>query len=88
MKDILTAPFMTEVRKLLQNMYRLGWDERNGGNLTYRMKQEEVEECRPYFSTERPWVNMGVQADNLKGEYFIATGSGTIISTLWPARSC
>ena len=29
-----------------------------------------------YFSTERPWVNMGVQADNLKGEYFIATGSG------------
>lgn len=22
------------------------------------------------------WVNMGVQADNLKEEYFIATGSG------------
>ena len=42
MKDILTAPFMTEVRKLLQNMYRLGWDERNGGNLSYILKEEEL----------------------------------------------
>ena len=54
----------------------MGWHERNGGNLTYRMKPEEVEQCRPYFTVNRPWVNMGVQADNLKGEYFIATGSG------------
>lgn len=54
-----------------------GWHERNGGNLTYRMRPEEVEECRPYFKAEpQQWVNMGVQADNLKGEYFISTGSG------------
>jgi len=54
-----------------------GWHERNGGNLTYRMRPEEVEECRPYFKkTPGEWVNMGVQADNLRGEYFIATGSG------------
>lgn len=26
-----------------------GWHERNGGNLTYRMKPEEVEQCRPFF---------------------------------------
>lgn len=54
-----------------------GWHERNGGNLTYRMRPEEVEKCRPYFKeTPGEWVNMGVQADNLRGEYFIATGSG------------
>ena len=54
-----------------------GWHERNGGNLTYRMKPEVVEECRPYFkAVPGEWVPMGVQADNLKGEYFIATGSG------------
>ena len=40
------------------------------------MKEEDIEACRPYFRTERPWVNMGVQADNLAGEYFITTGSG------------
>ena len=54
-----------------------GWHERNGGNLTYRMRPEEVEQCRPYFKdTPGEWVEMGVQADNLKGEYFISTGSG------------
>ena len=54
-----------------------GWHERNGGNLTYRMRPEEVEQCRPYFKdTPGQWVNMGVQADNLRGEFFIFTGSG------------
>ena len=54
-----------------------GWHERNGGNLTYRMKEEEVVQCRPFFDEQpREWVNMGVQADNLAGEYFITTGSG------------
>ena len=54
-----------------------GWHERNGGNLTYRMRPKEVEQCRPYFkATPGEWVSMGVQADNLKGEYFISTGSG------------
>ena len=70
--------------EVIQNYIRMcsdgwdqGWHERNGGNLTYRMKPEEVEHCRPYFKeTPGPWVNMGVQADNLKGEYFISTGSG------------
>ena len=54
-----------------------GWHERNGGNLTYRMRPEEVEQCRPYFKdTPGQWVNMGVQADNPRGEFFISTGSG------------
>ena len=54
-----------------------GWHERNGGNLTYRMRPKEVEQCRPYFNAiPGQWVNMGVQADNLRGEFFISTGSG------------
>ena len=70
--------------EVMQHYIRMcgdGWDqgrhERNGGNLTYRMRPEEVEQCRPYFkAAPGEWVNMGVQADNLKGEYFISTGSG------------
>ena len=54
-----------------------GWHERNGGNLTYRMRPEEVEQCRPYFKAiPGQWANVGVQADNLRGEFFISTGSG------------
>ena len=53
-----------------------GWHERNGGNLTYRMKSSEVEQCRPFFKTPGDWTAMGVNASNLAGEYFITTGSG------------
>ena len=54
-----------------------GWHERNGGNLTYRLRPEEVSDCKKYFKAEPgEWVAMGVTALNLKGEYFISTGSG------------
>lgn len=57
-----------------------GWHERNGGNLTYRMTDADVEACRPYFkATPGEWVNMGVCADNLKNEFFISTGSGKFL---------
>lgn len=63
--------------RMCEDGWLQGWHERNGGNLTYRMRPEEVEQCRPFFQ-EAPgaWTAMGVQADNLRGEYFIATGSG------------
>ncbi len=62
--------------RLCDDGFRQGWHERNGGNLTYRLTPEEVDACNPWFVQGRPWVSMGVQAENLAGEYFIATGSG------------
>ena len=44
MKDIFTAPFVEEMRKTTANMYRLGWDERNGGNISLLLDTEEVGE--------------------------------------------
>ena len=62
-----------------------GWHERNGGNLTYRMTEEDVAACRPFFDeTPREWVKMGVQAENLAGEYFITTGSGKYFRNVEP----
>lgn len=73
---ILDIKVLKDYIRMCNDGWLQGWHERNGGNLTYRMTEEEVNECKPYFSFERPWVNMGVQADNLKNEYFLATGSG------------
>ena len=39
MKDILTAPFVKEMCDTTANMYRLGWDERNGGNICLMKKK-------------------------------------------------
>ena len=70
-------PIIQDYIRMCSDGWEQGWHERNGGNLTYRMKPEEAAACRPFFrETPGEWVPMGVQADNLRGEYFIATGSG------------
>lgn len=38
--DILTAEFTQEMMKTTANLYRLGWDERNGGNISYLLKAD------------------------------------------------
>ena len=55
--------------------WRQNWHERNGGNLTYRMKQEEAEQCKKYFKAGG-WNEIGIREESLAGEFFITTGSG------------
>lgn len=62
--------------RMCMDGFEQGWHEANGGNLTYRMTDEDVAACEGDFAFERPWVEMGVQADNLAGAYFMTTGSG------------
>lgn len=82
LKDILDAACIREYIHTCEMGWQQGWHERNGGNLTYRMTGEEVAQCRPFFSEERPWVKMGVTAQHLAGEFFIATGSGKFFSNV------
>ena len=44
MKDLLTAPFLTEMIRTTTNMYAHGWDERNGGNISMLLDEAEVRE--------------------------------------------
>lgn len=54
-----------------------GWHEGNGGNLSYRLKPEDVASCRSFFyDNPSSWVPLGVQADNLRGEFFMTTAAG------------
>lgn len=69
-------PFMRAFTRMCLDGFQQGWHEANGGNLTYRMTDEDVAACESAFTFDRPWVEMGVQADNLKGAYFLTTGSG------------
>lgn len=75
MKDILTAPFVQEVCKITDNMYRMGWDERNGGNLSYILKEEEVAEYLDLDNVIRVIPTI-FDASALAGKIFIVTGTG------------
>ncbi|GCF95300.1 rhamnulose-1-phosphate aldolase [Enterococcus florum] len=74
-KAILTAPFVEEMVEVTSNLYRLGWDERNGGNITYLLEEKEVAEYLDLQSIQRT-IPMNFDGSALRGRYFIVTGSG------------
>ena len=81
MKDILTAPFVREMCETTANMYRLGWDERNGGNISYLLDEKEVAQYLDLTKVVRTIPFMGVNEEDfdaspLEGKIFIVTGSG------------
>lgn len=75
MKNILEAPFVKELCKITSNMYRQGWDERNGGNVSVLLDEEQVKE---YLDTDKVLrvIPTGFDAKELSGRYFIVTGTG------------
>ena len=75
MKDIFTAPFVEEMRKTTANMYRLGWDERNGGNISYMLDTQEVGEYLDLNNVIRT-LPLGFDATPIIGKTFIVTGAG------------
>ena len=75
MKNILEAPFLNQMMDTCANMYRLGWDERNGGNISYMLEEEEVAK---YLDTNKVIreIPIGFDATPLIGKIFIVTGTG------------
>ena len=53
--SILNVKIVQDYIRMCNDGWLQGWHERNGGNLTYRMKAEEVEACRPFFKEPGPW---------------------------------
>lgn len=81
MKNILEAPFLIEMVRTCTNMYQHGWDERNGGNISYMLDEKAVGEYLDLKKVLRVIPLMGVNAANfdiapLIGKIFIVTGTG------------
>ena len=73
---ILDAKFVQDFIKMANDGFLQGWHERNGGNLSYRLKPEEVELIRPRLNESGEWTEIGTEVPGLAGEFFLVTGSG------------
>ena len=73
--NILNANYVQEMIGVTTNLYRLGWDERNGGNISYLLEENEV---LPFLNPTEliREIPMIFDAASLAGKYFIVTGSG------------
>ena len=74
----LDAEFVKGFIRMADDGWNLGWHERNGGNLSYRVKPEEVEQVKDDFKYGE-WKEIGAEVPNLCGEFFLVTGSGKCI---------
>ena len=73
---VLDAQFMKGFIRMANDGWEQGWHERNGGNLSYRIKKEEIEAVRGELKADAPWQPIGTSVPKLGGEYFLVTGSG------------
>ena len=74
--DIKQAKFMEGFIRLTSDAFKKGWHERNGGNLTYRIKNEEIKAVSESLHEIKEWLPIGNTVPDLAGEYFLVTGSG------------
>ena len=74
-KSVIISPFIDGMKKMAANMYRLGWDERNGGNISYLLSKDELD---AYIDTDRVLrrIPLSFSARPLAGKYFLVTGTG------------
>jgi len=75
MKNILEAPFLIEMVRTITNMYQHGWDERNGGNISWLLDEAEVAQYLDVNAVIRD-IPTGFEAPALDGKYFLVTGTG------------
>ena len=72
---VLDAEFAKGFIRMANDGWEQGWHERNGGNLSYRVKPEEVESVKEELSPGE-WLEIGTSVPKLGGEYFLVTGTG------------
>ena len=80
--------FMIDMINTVSLMYDHGWDERNGGNVSLLLHENEVS---PFFDTKKVIreIPIGFSAPSLAGEYFLVTGTGKYFKNVKydPARN-
>ncbi len=74
--QITEIGFVKGFLRMCDDGWQQGWHERNGGNLSYRIKEEEVAHVRGFFRADAPWQPIGTSVPELRNEYFMVTGSG------------
>lgn len=80
--SITRMEFMENFVKVTKDAWLKGWHERNGGNLTYRLTDNEVQCISGFISENAPYSPIGITVKNLANQYFLVTGSGKFIRNI------
>ncbi|MNI23898.1 Rhamnulose-1-phosphate aldolase [compost metagenome] len=76
MQQLLSSWFVQGMVKATADMWLKGWDERNGGNVSLRLLDEEVQPFAADFYPQPRRVELSQPAVELANCWFLVTGSG------------
>ena len=74
--DVLKSTFVDGFVRMCNDGFMQGWHERNGGNLSYRIKTEDIVMVKDSLTFDGEWQDIGTTVPDLAGEFFLVTGSG------------
>lgn len=87
--QVLETPFVQDFIRMADDAWKMGWHECNGGNLSYRIPEDELAQVQPSLS-EGDWVELAgdVCVPSLAGEHFLITAAGSHFRnmTTYPSR--
>lgn len=67
--------FVNDMIRVVSDMWTKGWDERNGGNISLRLGEDDVAPFRSGW-TATPSQPLAEALPEIAGQYFLVTGSG------------
>lgn len=75
MTKFINSPLVKEVAKITFRLYDHGWDERNGGNVSYRILPEELTDYDDIQTVKRT-IPINFDGRDLAGMYFLVSATG------------
>lgn len=87
MTKFIDSPYVQKLAKITYRLYKHGWNERNGGNISCLLTREEISEYEDVHTVSRT-IPLNFDAQKLAGKYFLVTGSGKYFKNIidYPER--
>jgi len=79
---VIESKFFQEFVRIADKGSNRGWHERNGGNMSYRIKPDEIAELKSQLNLSGEYCLIGTVVKELAGEFFLVTGSGKYFSNV------
>jgi rhamnulose-1-phosphate aldolase len=74
---IINSNFYREALRFIGYGSRMGWHERNAGNISLRLNREEINSVKADFTYKREWTLLSEPVPSMAGELVFTTVSGS-----------
>lgn len=74
---VIESSFYREALRFIGYGVTCGWHERNAGNVSLRLSEEEIASVRDDFDYNREWVSLSEGISDMKNEFVFTTVTGS-----------